>query len=351
MESIDQLTAARIEVEDSLEAVNDLFARKGWGDGLPMVPPTPERVLSMLQGSGRDPQEVLGAIPPNWADATVEKIAINAVMAGCKPEYLPVLLAAVEAIAVKEFNLYGIQATTSSVTPMIIVNGPIAREVGINGGPNALGQGWRANATIGRAIRLVMLNVGGARPGILDKSTHGQPGKYTMVIAENEQASPWQPFHTGRGFTKEQNVVTAVGPIGTVPIFDLATTSAEGFLTTVAHSMNGIGHHNMLLGGEPLVLLSPEHADLVANDGFSKEDVQAFLFEHSQVPLTAFHREYYQQIYEWRRDRLSEIDESRTISVAERPEDIQVVVAGGPGPHSVFVPTFGDMLAISKLIK
>ena len=184
------------ELEDEAEAMFD----RGWTDGLPVVPPTEERVLRMLDGTTRAPDEVVAVVPPDLVECTVEKVAVNAVMAGCKPEYLPVVLAAVEAACTDEFNAHGLLATTYFSGPVVIVNGPIARAIGMNSGVNALGQGNRANATIGRALQLVIRNVGGGRPGEVDRATLGNPGKYTFCFAEDEAGSPWEPLSVERGF-------------------------------------------------------------------------------------------------------------------------------------------------------
>src|SRR5438105_13260825 len=192
------LKSRRIELgadEDEQEA---MFAR-GWSDGLPLVPPTEERVLRMLDGTARDPQEVLGLVPPALAAATVEKIAVNAVMAGCKPEYLPVVLAAVEAVLEESFAMHGVLATTMFVGPVVIVNGPIRRRIGMNAKGNALGQGNRANSAIGRALQLVIRNIGEGRPQEVDRATLGNPGKLTYCFAEDEEGSSWEPLSAERG--------------------------------------------------------------------------------------------------------------------------------------------------------
>ncbi|MBI2906816.1 MAG: hypothetical protein HYX92_04060 [Chloroflexi bacterium] len=222
------LTSKRVPVEDSADAINQLYYDKGWTDGLPIVCPTEERVLRMLRYSDRQPGDVAAEVAPLYGEATVEKIAINAVMAGCLPQYLPVVVAAVEAVAVEEFNLYGIQGTTNPVTPALIVNGPIAKELNINAGPNLLGQGNRANATIGRAIRLIMLNIGGGAPDTVDKATHGQPGKYTFCFAENEGESPWEPLHVERGYAQEVSTVTVAGVTGTTNVLTLVGRTELG---------------------------------------------------------------------------------------------------------------------------
>ena len=203
------LRSRRIELGADEDAVEACYSR-GWTDGLPVVPPTPERVLRMLGGTRRDKDEVVAIVPPDLVECTVEKVAINAVMAGCLPEYLPVVLAAVAAACTETFNIHGLLATTMSVGPMIVVNGPIRRRIGMNSGINAMGQGNRANAAIGRALQLVVRNVGGGRPGGVDRATLGQPGKYTFCFAENEEDSPWEPLSVERGIAPGVSAVTLV---------------------------------------------------------------------------------------------------------------------------------------------
>src|SRR3546814_279807 len=197
-----------IRADLDFEEANDALYRAGMTDGLPVVPPTPERVARMLAGARRDPAQVLGVMGPGYGQATVEKIAVNAVMAGCQPDYLHVLIAACEAMLDYEFNLYGINATTHPVTPMLVINGPAAERLRVNSGYNCMGQGWRANATIGRAIRLILINIAGGTPGKGDRATHGTPAKFSFCLAENEMASPWEPLHVRRGFAPRQSTVT-----------------------------------------------------------------------------------------------------------------------------------------------
>jgi hypothetical protein len=343
-----ELNAEHIEVPDDLDEVNDYFAERNWTDGLPVVPPTPERVRLMLEYTDLDPGHVLDQVPPNWADATVELVAINAVMAGCKPEYLPVVIAAVEAICVRDFNLYGIQATTNPVTPLLVVNGPIARELGINGGGNVFGQGNRANATIGRAVRLVMMNVGGGIPQTMDMSTAGQPGKYGFCIAENEQESPWEPLHVEQGLAPEVSAVTALAVTGTQNMLDMASKSAKGLLQTYCSHMATVGMQNIYLGGGPVVALCPEHAQMLAQEGFSKQDVKRYLYEQARVPLHEFSKENITEVLEKRRPKwYTSANPFTSVTIADEPDLITIIVTGGPGPHSQFLPTFGEATTVS----
>src|SRR5215813_851380 len=229
------LQSERVEVADDLWAVNAFFEEKGWTDGLPIIPPTEGRVGQMIATVNRNPQDVIGVVPPRWAPATVEKIAINAVMAGCLPQYMPVLIAAAEALTDPKLNLYALQATTGGPAIMLIVNGPIRKQLNINGGSNVLGEGWRANATIGRGVRLIQRNIGGSYPGTTCKATLGWPGKYTLCIAENEEASPWEPLHVEREFGADKSTVTAISADSSIRALFLDNTAATDILTLSPH--------------------------------------------------------------------------------------------------------------------
>jgi hypothetical protein len=343
-----RLQAERVLVADSIEAANDYFYEREWTDGLPIIPPTPERVEAMLRGVDHDPQAVVAKIPPYWADATVEKIAINAVMAGCRPEYLPVVVAGVQALGDPSFNLYGIQATTHPAGTLIIVNGPIASRLGINAGPNAFGQGNRANATIGRAVRLTLINVGGGRPGSTDKSTQGQPGKYTYCVAENEAESPWEPLHVERGHRRDDSTVTVVGAAGPQNIADLFSKDAGGVLMMLGHSSRASGGNNFLLGGEPLYALCPEHAAILARDGLSKAEVKRRLWELARVPLRDFSPENQEIIRRERAALYASVGADTPVHIADRPDDLMLIVVGGPGGHSALITTFGHTRAVTR---
>jgi hypothetical protein len=340
-----QLQSERVEVSEDICEINRFFYEKGWSDGLPVIPPTEERVLNLLQGTQRKPDEVIGLIPPRWADATIEKIAINAVMAGCLPEYMPVIITAVEAMVEEKFNLYGIQATTHPCGPLLIINGPIRKQLGINCGYGALGPGTLANAVIGRAIRLILINIGGAIPAKVDKATHGQPGKYTYVIGENEEENPWEPLHLERGFRSEQSTVTVIAAESPHNVNDHCSLSATGVLTTIAGTLAGQGNNNILYQlGEPLILIGPEHAKTIAKDGYTKRDIKEFLFERTKIPKAAFSKEHQEH-------RFANFPEDALIFVASRPENIIVIVAGGAGKHSMAIPTFGNTFSITKAIE
>ena len=344
------LQAERIEVGEDLWAVNAYFEDKGWTDGLPIVPPTEERVNRMFVASKRNAQDVIGVVPPRWAPATVEKIAINAVMAGCKPEYMPLLIAATEAITDPKLNLYALQATTGGPAVMIIVNGPIRKQLDINGGSNALGEGWRANATIGRCVRLLQRNIGGSYPGSTCKATLGWPGKYSICVGENEEASPWEPLHVERGFKADQSTVTAISADASVRASDLDSTKAEGVLINFAQKMDGPS------GPEAIMVVCPEHARIIAAGGFSKKDVQKFIWERAAYRMKDLPEETFNQRVKRRPDL--KLTRESVIPVTDKPEDILVIVAGGDGSQSQYIhvwgqstPEGGSTRSVTKLIR
>ena len=328
-----ELVSRRIELDDDYDAVQQLYLDRGWTDGLPVVPPTPERVEAMLATVDLDHQYVVTEIPPNWGAATVEKLAVNAVMAGCLPEHLPVLVAAVEAMGDPAFNLYAIQATTHPCAPLLIINGPIRAALGLNSSSGAYGPGWRANATIGRAVRLILLNVGGAYPGVGDMSTQGAPSKYSYCVAENEEENPWQPLHVERGFRPDQSTVTVMAGEPPHNINDHTGRSAEDVLTIIAGAMAVTGANNAYTGGETLLALGPEHAATIAGDGLTKRDVAEWLCQRARIPLERY-------THDTMMERFDRIPDGPVPMVAT-PDDLLVIVLGGPGKHSSWVPTFG----------
>src|ERR1051325_4988308 len=328
------LQSERIEVDDDLWAVNALFEQKGWTDGLPIIPPTEERVGRMIEAARRAAEDVIGVVPPRWAPATTEKIAINAVMAGCLPEYMPLLIAAVEALTDPKLNLYALQATTGGPAIMVIINGPVRNELNINGGSNVLGEGWRANATIGRCVRLIQRNIGGSYPGTTCKATLGWPGKYSICIAENEEASPWEPFHVERGFARDQSTVTLISADGSTRASDLDSSKGVGVLTNFAQRMEGPS------GPEAIMVICPEHAKIIAGDGFSKRDVKQFIWERAGYRMKNLPDETFNQRVKRRPDL--KLSRDSVIPVTDTPEDILVVVAGGDGSQSQYIHVWGQ---------
>jgi len=339
--------AALVEAPEDLEEYNRWVMERCWGDGLPVIPATRDRVERMLAHTSRAADDVVAVIAPGFGAATVQRIAINAVMAGCRPELLPVLIAAVEAIAVPEFNLQGVQATTNPVAPLVIVNGPLVRELGLNATYNCLGQGNAANATLGRALRLVMQNVGSALPGDMDRATQGQPGKFTFCCAENESESPWAPLHVERGLPAGSSAVTAVGAAGTLNMNTHAKNAAD-LLRVIADTLAHPTSNDYWIGGEPWIILSPEHAHILAREGYGKGDVRRALWEQSKMRAGRMARKDFERTQTGRTGELGPIDEDTLLPISPSPDLIGLVVAGAPGTHSVYVPTFGDTRAVTR---
>ena len=347
-----QTEATPRELELDEAAVYDEFVRRGWCDGLPIVPPTPERVQAMLATVSADPARPLGLMPPLWRECTVEKIAVNTVMAGCLPEYFPVVLAATQALLEPAFNLYGVQATTHPVAPLLVLNGPLAERIGMHSGSGCFGPGFRANATIGRAIRLVLMNVGGGWPGRHDMATQGSPAKFSFAIGEAEGVSPWAPLHVSRGFTAEQNVVTMYGGEPPHNVNDHVGTTAAGILNNVADVAATLGSNVgwYFSQSQLLVVLGPEHAATIASDGFTREDVQRFVFEHARLPLGRLKLGGMWGIHDWPLWMQKVTDESAMLPLVPSPDDVLVMVAGGPGKHSAVVPNCTFSRAVSRVV-
>ena len=263
------LTSRRVEIaalEDEWEAMWD----RGWSDGLPVVPPTEARVLRMLEGTTRAPDEIVAVVPPDLVECTVEKVAVNAVMAGCRPEYLPVVLTAVEAACTDEFNMHGLLATTMPVGPVLIVNGPICAEIGMNSGLNLLGQGNRANSTIGRALQLVVRNVGGGKPGGVDRATQGSPAKIGLCFAEDEAGSPWESFAASRGFAEGTSTVTLFPGEGPRLLFDQKSRSPESLTKHFAQMLRTYASPRMVMQFETVLVMSPEHMNRYRDAGWDR---------------------------------------------------------------------------------
>ncbi|MDE0231011.1 MAG: thioredoxin [bacterium] len=277
-----RLSSRRVELGSSEDPVEAAFAR-GWTDGLPVTPPTEERVARMLEGTSRLPGEVVCVLPPDLVECTVEKVAINAVMAGCLPEYLPVVLAAVKAAATSRFNIHGISATTYFTGPVMVVNGPIRRRIGMNSGINALGPGNRANLTIGRALNLVVRNVGGSRPGGVDRAALGSPGKLSFCFPEDEEASPWESLSVERGFSPDDSAVTLFAGHGPIEIVDQKSRNPESLARTFALQLRMVGHPKLAGMTDAIVVVSPEHARIFREAGWSKNRLRREI--HSLLTL------------------------------------------------------------------
>lgn len=340
------LTSRRYSVADPAEAI-ELCFEKGWTDGLPVVPPTEERVRAMLDAARLRPGDQVAYIAHRAVSVAAEKVAINAVMAGCRPEYMPVVAAAVEGIGEPAWSYHGPGTSTAGAAVLIVVNGPIARELDINAGDNLFGPGWRANATIGRAVRLVMRNVCGSRPGTLDRGTLGHPGKLSYVIAENEAESPWTPLHVERGFRPEQSTVTVMAAEAPHQFYNQLSNTAEGVLTTLADDMRISG--NVMGQPQYMLVIAGEHMRTIAKDGWTKADIRRFVFEHTKNPhahLKQTHR---------MAGPVKPGDEALMRPLVESPDDILVVAAGGrAGAFSAYIPGWGSKRssqAVTKEVK
>ena len=340
-------------LETDLDAIEYYFAQ-GLTDGLPVVPPTEARVRAMLDATPKPADDVVACVPPNFGAATVEKVAVNAVMAGCRPDYLPVVIAGVQAMCDERANLHGVQGTTHTATPLFIVNGPIRGRLDVNCAAGVFGSGWRANATIGRALRLIMLNLGGARPGEIDKSTMGHPGKYAYCIGEYEEENPWEPLHVEHGFAAAQSTVSVYCCDAPQCVSNHGSRSAAGILDTIGASMAVGWSDKTYLAGNHLIVLGPEHARSLARDGLSKADVKHYLFEHGRRPLRellpgpdgseGLNRD---RLPDW----LDATDDATPIPKVASADDIILVVAGGAaGRFSVHMCGWGGGAGLSRLV-
>ena len=325
-----RLTAASIEVADAVEAIEAYYER-GWTDGLPVVPPTAEAVRACLDAAGLPPDRILGVETVKGAVVTAEKAAINAVAAGCRPEYMPVVAAAVEAITADEFNLHAITVSTMGAAILLIVNGPVTQQLGINSGVSVFGPGHRANATIGRALRLIVMNVLGTRPGELDKATLGHAGKYSWCIAEAESRSPWEPLHVSRGFAPDESTVTAFAGLSPIQLGEHVANTPEGILDAFVEKLFAVGS-NMV---EVVIVLCPEHAQYLKAAGWDRGRVSGYLFEKARKPAS-----------DWASNgtptEQGTADPDRMIGALAAPEAVVAVVAGGDGgAWSAIIPAWG----------
>jgi hypothetical protein len=331
-------------VETGTDLVEYYF-EQGWTDGLPIVPPIPEKIEAMVEALGGDPHAIIARVAPRWGVLTVEVLAINMVIAGCKPEYAPVVKAAALALTDPAFNLNGVQATTHVASPLVIVNGPVARQIGMNSGCNAFGSGNRANATIGRAIRLIMLNVGGGWPGDLDKSTLGHPGKYTYCVCENEAQSPFPPYHVEHGYKPDDSTVFLIAAEAPHSVTDHLCNDPEGILDTMCSAMSTFASNNAVLGGHCTVVLGLEHAQSIAKYGWTRSDIRNYLWmNHGNRfdELARGHR--YGKVYNRNLPKWYKRDPDSRIPIIPSPDNIHLFVMGGEaGRFSVFIPGWGHM--------
>ena len=343
------LRAATLDVPVDQEALDRYLIAHQWSDGLPAIAPTLARVERMLRTTNRAPDEVVSAIPPRYGLATVERIAINAVLAGCYPEYLPLLLAATEAVAAREFRLQSVQATTNPAAVMLIVNGPMSQRLGINSGSNCLGPGNWANATLGRAMRLILQNIGGALPGQIDRATHGQPGKYTFCCAENEADNPWEPMHVERGYASDVSTVTVVAPLGTWNM-NTHAKDADDLIRVIADTMAFPAGSDYTHAGEPWLVLCPEHAHLLQREGLDKAEVKRRLWERSKMSASRLAKKDLARVQTGRKAELGEITLETRLPISVSSEHIGLLVAGGDGTHSVYLPVSGHSRSVTRKI-
>jgi hypothetical protein len=324
----------------------ELFEARGWGDGLPLVPPTEERVDAMLSGGAgaaggdeiADPDEVIATLEPRLGEATRRAIAVNAVLAGCPPGVLPVLVTAVRGLARPELNLRGVNATTHPVAPLLIVHGEAVGRMGFNAGLGTFGPGTRANATVGRALRLILLHIAGARPGSGDASTQGQPSKYAYCIAENESASPWESYPRSLGVDAASAVTLHCGE-NPHNFHDMESEAPGPILDKAATVMATLGSNNApVSSAEFFVVLGPEHAATIAGAGWARRDVQFYLYERARLPAGVFRGAFDVTQY---RPWLHALRDEDAMPITDHPDQIRVLVAGGPGKHSCVIPSWG----------
>lgn len=347
--------ARRHEITGDYASVDRYIDEQGWTDGLPVIPPTENLVAAMLAKTRHRPDDVLGVMEPRKAKVTVEKVAANAVMAGCYPEYFPVVRAAVKAVLQKQFHVGSTACTTGGAAPVIIVSGPIAQKLNINSGTCCLGgSGFRANATIGRALRLVMRNIGGAKPGGEEKSTHGWPGKLSMCFAENDARTPWEPLRVEMGYTREQSIVNVTAVRGVHPMCEGTQITGIGTLETLAASMRAMGSPIYNQGARNdvpvVVVICPEHAHEIAKSGLSKADVKRYLFEHARLPIRELADRMYAGTDPWP-DWIDAKNPDTLVPMVANPEGFTIVVAGGDGRHSAWLPSWNVCKGATELIE
>ena len=328
---------------DSWEAINQWFLANDLTDGLPIVPPTQERVGRMThyvrEVLGWQPADVIAILAPKQGAATVQAIAANAVMAGCLPEYMPVIIAAVQAMALPKFNLDAVQTSTHNTSALPVVNGPMRKAINLNCGYNTTGSSWRSTSTIGRALRLIMANIGGT-PGSVNIHTQGHIARYEHCIGENQEQSPWEPLHVERGFAPEVSTVTIIPACPAAMIDDNGgSQTAKDLLRTFAHSVPSVGNRNFNGEGQPVFILGPQHSQMFANGGYSKADVKRFIWERGRIRFGDIPRSNLVNYSKKNMKFYADVDPDYGIPVAESPDDIVIIVMGGTGTHSLFVQT------------
>ncbi|GAB6055623.1 hypothetical protein JCM15415_09390 [Methanobacterium movens] len=322
-----------IMVDPDVEKISLDYYQKKFTDGLPIIPPTPDRVNKFYQYSKGDPQEVLAILPPLQGKATREKIAVNGVMAGCLPQFMPLLEKAVMGLGDEKFNLAGVNATTHPVAVCTLINGPVRNELEFNSKTGCLGPGNLANASIGRAIRFVLMNIAGAVPGIGDHATMGSASKYSYCFAENEEESPWDALHVERGYASPSGTLTLLGMEAPHNVNDHRSQKAEDLLDSIVHTASTAGCNNSHVPGELLVIMSPEHARTISNEGWGKKDVKKYIHQHAMVPVNLADRGGRKLDEIWCKENM--------VPITRKIDDVVIVVAGGPGRHTMLAHGFG----------
>jgi hypothetical protein len=348
---VDSQSATVVEAPEDLDEFQEWARANGWSDGMAVIPPTPERVERMLAGTDYDRTTSLGPVPPRMALATVEAVAANAVMAGCQPTAIPVLIAATEAMLVPEVNAWGAQATTHPCALMLMVSGPVAKYAGIHSGAGMFGASLPGNVSIGRAMRLIQQNIGGAYPGDIDRATQGTPAKISFCFAENEEHSPWEAYRVSQGFDEADSVVTVFFAEGPHSINDHVSKQPRGLALIFADTVMSLGKNNTYVrNNDYMIVLCPEHAAIFAEAGWDRSDVQEYLHERARIPYGVWKLggmpgvnpmpKYYDAA-----------DDDLMLRITDRKEDVHVVVSGGPGLHSAFIPSFGLTRMTSRVVK
>ncbi|CUV03019.1 MAG: hypothetical protein FI705_04150 [SAR202 cluster bacterium] len=335
----EKLQSSRVRIEDSPRAIQNYFWEQSWTDGLPIVAPTEPLVREMLSGYGGQPSDSLGRIQPGNSNVTLEKLAVNAVMAGCLPEHFPVVVAALKAALRDEFNLAGNAVTTGGAAQVLIVNGPIAKELEINGDAACFGPGYRANAVIGRALRLAVRNLGGLIPGDMDKATLSTPYRYSFCFSENEDQSPWEPRHVELGYKPEASTVTIAAILGVYNVMESTVGTGLEVLRTITANMRGVGipgYYHLGTRSQIVLVLCPEHANEIAGSGLSKADVREYIYANARMPIHQLKdlAHYGNRVWpNW----IDQTNANTLVPICASPDDIVVVVAGGGGRHSAWM--------------
>jgi hypothetical protein len=327
------------DYEQCFENMNDSLLDWGWSDGFPIIPPTEEAVQKMLKGIKRDPEDtVVEKFVPGMAQASVKKIAINAVMAGCKPEFLPVVVAAIEAMHDKDINLRNVTMSTGPHAPLFVINGPIAKKLNINSGLCALGPAGPGklsfpNVVIGRAVRLCLMNLGNCYPGIMDQDTIGAPNKFSMVLAENEKANPWEPYHVEKGFGPEDSTISCAYGLSLIDMRDMESDSPAGLMSGFSKNLTGIARiiTQTDFFYRPLILIAPDHAMILAREGWTKNDVREYVYLHCTVSAEHYRRSSQRPV---ERKWIEVADSQAKVPLYHKPEHVEIIVVGGNGGKS-----------------